>query len=100
MGPGSGQRSNFGFNLPPQCARGAHHEENHAHYQHGRRQHYPTFDFVLVDRKVRKQNGAGHAADQSRDQSRIDGASQIGPPNLGQIHQGDADDERGFNTFP
>jgi len=44
-------------------------------------------------------HGHADAAEKSRDQRGVDGLAQFLPPDLGQVSQGDADDERRLNPF-
>ncbi len=98
-GIAAGQEADFAFDLSLKRAARLHHENDHADDEESGDQHDPAFENVLIPVAARQQDGDPNAADEGGKQSRKDGFAQFGTTNLGQIGQGDADNERGFDPF-
>ena len=95
----SGQEADLAFDLALELAACLHHENDHGDDEEGGGQHDPAFENVLIPAGTGKQNGHPDAADKGRDQGGIDGFAQLGPTDFGQIGQGNADDQGGFDPF-
>ena len=98
-GVAAGEQSNLAFDLALELAAGLHHEDDHGDDEDGSDQHDPAFEDVLVPIEAREHDGHADRSGKSGGQSGIDGFAQIVAADLGQIGQGDADDESGFDAF-
>ena len=93
------QQPDLAFDFALHLAPRLHHENHHGDDEEGGHQHDPAFEHVFVQVSAGNDDGHANAAAESRDQRRIDGLAQILAPDLGQISQGDADDQRGLDPF-
>ena len=94
-----GKQADLAFDFSFEPAAGLHHEDDHGDNENGGNQHDPAFKDVLVPVEAREHDGHGDRSGKSCGQGGVDGFAQIVAADLGQISQGDADDERGFDAF-
>ena len=78
---------------------GLHHENDHRHDEESCGQHDPAFKDVFVPFRAGEQDSNANAADRRGNQGCIDGFAQIIALNLGQVGQGNANDQSGFDAF-
>src|ERR1035441_6288020 len=95
----AGEQSNLAFDLAFELAAGLHHEHDHGDDEDGSDQHDPAFEDVLVQLEARDHDGHADRSGKSGGQISIDRFAQIIAADLGEIGQGDADDESGFDAF-
>ena len=98
-GVATGEQSYLAFDFSFELAAGLHHEDDHGDDENGSDQHHPAFKDVLVPVEAGEHDGDGDRSGKSRAEGGVDRLAQIVAPDLGEISQGDADDESGFDAF-
>ena len=92
-------RPDLALDLALHLAPRLHHENNHGDDEEGGDQHDPAFEDVFVQMSAGDDDGYADAAKKSRGQRRIHGLAQFLPPDLGQVGQGDADNQGRLDPF-